>query len=67
MAEIVCIIGNKGGTGKTTLSHMLCQGLGLLGQRSVCVLTDTQREPLDPEGRRYLVADALAREALCKV
>ena len=25
MAEIVCIIGNKGGTGKTTLSHMLCQ------------------------------------------
>ncbi len=67
MAEIVCIIGNKGGTGKTTLSHMLCQGLGLLGQRSVCVLTDTQREPLDPEGRRYLVADARTREALGKV
>ncbi len=67
MAEIVCIIGNKGGTGKTTLSHMLCQGLGLLGQRSVCVLTDTQREPLDPEGRRYLIADARTREALGKV
>lgn len=67
MAEIVCVIGNKGGTGKTTLSHMLCQGLGLLGQRSVCVLTDTHREPLDPEGRRYLVADARTREALGKV
>jgi hypothetical protein len=67
MAEIVCIIGNKGGTGKTTLSHMLCQGMGLLGQRSVCVLTDSQREPLDPEGRRYLVADARTREALAKV
>lgn len=67
MAEIVCIIGNKGGTGKTTLSHMLCQGLGLLGQRSVCVLTDTQREPLEPEGRRYLVADARTREAMGKV
>lgn len=67
MAEIVCIIGNKGGTGKTTLSHMLCQGLGLLGQRSVCVLTDTHREPLEPEGRRYLVADARTREALGKV
>ena len=67
MAEIVCIIGNKGGTGKTTLSHMLCQGLGLLGQRAVCVLTDTHREPLDPEGRRYLVADARTREALGKV
>ena len=67
MAEIICIIGNKGGTGKTTLSHMLCQGLGLLGQRSACVLTDTSREPLQPEGRRYVTADARTREALGKV
>ncbi|OHC68464.1 MAG: hypothetical protein A2045_06615 [Rhodocyclales bacterium GWA2_65_20] len=67
MADIICVIGNKGGTGKTTLSHMLCQGMGLLGQRSVCVLTDTYREPLDPSGRRYLVADARTREALGKV
>lgn len=67
MAEIVCIIGNKGGTGKTTLSHMLAHGLGLLGRRAVCVLTDTGREPLAPEGRRYLVADARSREALAKV
>jgi chromosome partitioning protein len=67
MADIICVIGNKGGTGKTTLSHMLCQGMGLLGQRSVCVLTDTHRDPLDPQGRRYLVADARTREALAKV
>lgn len=67
MADIICVIGNKGGTGKTTLSHMLCQGMGLLGQRSVCVLTDTYREPLDPGGRRYLIADARSREALGKV
>jgi len=67
MADIICVIGNKGGTGKTTLSHMLCQGMGLLGQRSVCVLTDTHREPLSPGGRRYLVADARSREALAKV
>jgi chromosome partitioning protein len=67
MADIVCVIGNKGGTGKTTLSHMLCQGMGLVGQRSVCVLTDTHREPLDPQGRRYLVADARSREALTRV
>jgi len=67
MADIICVIGNKGGTGKTTLSHMLCQGLGLLGQRSVCVLTDTHREPLAPAGRRYLVADARSREALARV
>src|SRR3989338_3118441 len=67
MADIICVIGNKGGTGKTTISHMLCQGMGLLGQRSVCVLTDSCREPLDPNGRRYLVADARSREALTKV
>lgn len=67
MADIICVIGNKGGTGKTTLSHMLCQGMGLLAQRSVCVLTDTFREPLSPNGRRYLVADARSREALVKV
>lgn len=67
MAQIICIIGNKGGTGKTTISHMLCQGLGLLGKRSVCVLTDVGREPLDPTGRRYLMADARTREALGKV
>ena len=46
---------------------MLCQGMGLLGQRSVCVLTDTHREPLDPTERRYLIADARSREALNKV
>lgn len=67
MAEIICVIGNKGGTGKTTLSHMLAQGLGLLGHRSACVLTDTSREPLTPEGRRYITADARTREALTKV
>ena len=67
MSRIICIIGNKGGTGKTTLSHMLCQGLGLLGQRSACVLTDTSREPLSPDGRRYVTADARTPEALHKV
>lgn len=67
MAEIICIIGNKGGTGKTTLSHMLAQGLGLLGRKSACVLTDTAREPLSPEGRRYITADARTRDALVKV
>lgn len=67
MADIICIIGNKGGTGKTSLSHMLCQGLGLLGQRSACVLTDTAREPLRPDGRRYVTADARTPEALTKV
>ncbi|MDR1661688.1 MAG: hypothetical protein LBR95_04585 [Azoarcus sp.] len=67
MAKIICVLGNKGGTGKTTLSHMLCQGLGLLGHRAACVLTDVSREPLSPSGRRYITADARNAEALAKV
>ncbi len=67
MAEIICVIGNKGGTGKTSISHMLCQGLGLLEHRAACVLTDTSREPLNPAGRRYVTADARTRESLSKV
>jgi hypothetical protein len=67
MAKIICVIGNKGGTGKTTLAHMLCQGLGLLGHRAACVLTDVSREPLSPNGRRYVTADARNGEALTKV
>ncbi|GHT83482.1 hypothetical protein FACS1894116_13400 [Betaproteobacteria bacterium] len=67
MTRIICVIGNKGGTGKTTLSHMLCQGLGLLGHRAACVLTDTSREPLSPNGRRYITADARNSDALAKV
>jgi chromosome partitioning protein len=67
MADIICVIGNKGGTGKTTMSHMLAHGMALLGHRSVCVLTDACREPLDPAGRSYLIADARSRDALARV
>lgn len=67
MADIICVIGNKGGTGKTTFSHMLSQGMGLVGQRAVCVLTDTDRDPLNPANRRYLTADARSPEALVKI
>lgn len=67
MAEIICIIGTKGGTGKTTLSHMLSHGLTLIGRRAACVMTDEYREPLRPEGRRYVMADARSAEAREKV
>lgn len=67
MAEIICIIGNKGGTGKTTLSHMLCHGLQLLGRRAACVMTDEDREPLNPLNRHYVVADARSPVARNKV
>jgi len=67
MAAIVCVIGNKGGTGKTTVSHMLGQGLGLLGHRAVVVLTDPDRALLSKANRRYLTADARTPEQLAKV
>lgn len=53
MADIICVVGNKGGTGKTALTHMLGHGLSLLGHAPVWVFTDTQRDPIDPAGRRY--------------
>lgn len=67
MAEIICVIGTKGGSGKTTISHMLCHGLTLLGHRAACVMTDEYRDPLRPEGRRYIMADARSPEVREKV
>ncbi|GAA4328657.1 hypothetical protein GCM10023144_14660 [Pigmentiphaga soli] len=67
MAQIVCVLGNKGGTGKTTLSHMIAHGMGLLGKRVVCVLTDIERERLAKEGRRYLPFDARSHDNLSRV
>jgi hypothetical protein len=58
MAQIICIIGNKGGTGKTTLSHLLAHGLGLFGKYAVAVLTDIDRQPLFKVNRNYLPFDA---------
>jgi len=67
MAQIICVLGNKGGTGKTTISHMLGQGLGLLGLRTVVAVTDETREPLARAGRRYLPADARSSDQLERI
>lgn len=67
VAHIVCIIGNKGGTGKTTLTHLLAHGLGLLGHRVAAALTDRTREPLSKESRLYLPVDARSAAALTRV
>ena len=67
MAEIISVIGNKGGTGKTTMSHMLGEGLGLCGHRAVVVLTDTTRTLLSKANRRYLTADARTPDMLDRV
>lgn len=67
MAHIVSIIGNKGGTGKTTLTHLLAHGLGLLGHRAVAALTDRERLPLAKTNRVYLPVDARTPEARTRV
>lgn len=67
MAHIVSILGTKGGTGKTTLTHLLAHGLGLLGRRAVAALTDRGREPLAKTHRVYLPVDARTPEALARV
>lgn len=67
MNRLICIIGNKGGTGKTSMTHMLCHGLGLLGMRSIAVLTDTYREPLFRDDRGYTPLDGRTPEKLEKI
>jgi chromosome partitioning protein len=64
MAQIICIIGNKGGTGKTTLSHLLAHGLGLFGKYACAVLTDIDRQPLAKVNRNYLPFDARQADSL---
>jgi hypothetical protein len=58
MGQVISIIGNKGGTGKTTLSHMLGHGFGLFNHRAVAILTDTYRVKLSKFNRSYLPYDA---------
>ena len=67
MATIIGILGNKGGTGKTTLTHLVAHGLALAGHRVVAATTDAGREPLAKTHRRYLPVDARTPEALEKV
>ncbi len=67
MERIICVIGNKGGTGKTTITHMLCHGLGLLGKQSISVLTDLEREPLSRGNRRYTPLDGRSPDRLQEI
>lgn len=67
MDRLICVIGNKGGTGKTSITHMLCHGFGLLGLRSIAVLTDNAREPLLRNNRGYTPLDGRTPEKLEKV
>jgi len=67
MKQIVCVIGNKGGTGKTSITHMLCHGLGLLGKQAISILTDAGRESLDRINRHYTPLDGRDPEKLIRI
>ena len=67
MQQLISVIGSKGGTGKTSISHMLCHGLGLLGRHSISILTDIEREPLSRVGRHYITLDGRSPEKLEKI
>lgn len=67
MGKVIAVIGNKGGTGKTTISHLLAHGLGLYGKSAISVLTDVTREPLGRQNRRYVPLDARTPEQLERI
>lgn len=67
MDKLICVIGNKGGTGKTSITHMMCHGFGLLGKRSIAVLTDPAREPLIRSNRNYTPIDGRSPDKLEKI
>ncbi|MBY0333130.1 MAG: hypothetical protein K2X49_20915 [Acetobacteraceae bacterium] len=58
MARVVAFAGSKGGTGKTTLSHLAAHGAGSLPRPvpAVVVTTDPEDELAEGE-RRYVVVD----------
>jgi chromosome partitioning protein len=65
--KLISVIGNKGGSGKTSITHMLCHGFGLLGMRSIAILTDPLREPLFKADRGYTPLDGRTPDQLEKI
>ncbi len=67
MKKLICVIGNKGGTGKTSITHILCHGFGLLGLRAIAILTDPLRDPLFRADRGYTPIDGRTPDQLEKI
>jgi chromosome partitioning protein len=58
MAKIIALAGTKGGTGKSTLSHLIAHGAGSLSRPIPAVVLTTDPEDTLVEGdRRYVVVD----------
>jgi len=58
MARVIAFAGSKGGTGKSTLSHLAAHGAGSLPRPIPTVVVTTDPEDVLAEGeRRYVVVD----------
>jgi chromosome partitioning protein len=66
MTNIVYIAGGKGGTGKTTTSHLACLGAILRNQPAAYVLTDPERK-VRGDGRPYGVLDGRMPDMLAHI
>lgn len=66
MSNLVFIGGGKGGTTKTTTSHLVCLGAILRSQPAAYVLTDPTRQ-LKPQGRPYGVIDGRDTKILADI
>jgi chromosome partitioning protein len=66
VTNIVYVGGSKGGTGKTTTSHLACLGAILRNQPAAYVLTDPTRK-VRGEGRPYGVLDGRMPDALAHI
>lgn len=66
MSNIVYVGGQKGGTTKTTTSHLMCLGALLRKQPAAYVLTDPHRR-IKAEGRPYGVLDGRDGNELARI
>lgn len=66
MSNIVYVGGQKGGTTKTTTSHLICLGAILRKQPAAYVLTDPHRR-IKAEGRPYGVLDGRDGNGLAQI
>ncbi|KAA0072630.1 hypothetical protein CIW54_28350 (plasmid) [Paraburkholderia sp. T12-10] len=66
MSNIVYVGGQKGGTTKTTTSHLMCLGAILRRQPAAYVLTDPHRR-IKAEGRPYGVLDGRDGAGLAQI
>jgi len=64
--KTIALLGEKGGTGKTATSHMLCLGAYLHGVPAAYVLTDPKRK-VRGEGRPYAVLDGRLPDQLALI